>query len=111
MQIAVACFSLEDASGLGLPPVPGGPNDARLAEIDVRSPVAGLYVRAERLLAKLVREAYERAADIEGSVKEDRVAQWNRLRTALAQLSLKGCAEGAAYLLRRHSLLCIVLCE
>ena len=37
-----------------LPVAPGGPSDVQLDDIDTRSPVAGLYVRLERLLAKQV---------------------------------------------------------
>ena len=37
-----------------LPVAPGGPSDVELADIDTRSPIAGLYVRLERLLAKQV---------------------------------------------------------
>ena len=33
---------------------PGGPSDVQLDDIDTRSPIAGLYVRLERLLAKQV---------------------------------------------------------
>ena len=35
---------------------PGGPTDVQLDDIDTRSPIAGLYVRLERLLAKQVSE-------------------------------------------------------
>ena len=38
-----------------MPVAPGGPDDALLTRIDSRSPVAGLYVRAERLFADVVR--------------------------------------------------------
>ena len=38
------------------PPIaPGGADDVALADIDRRSPVAGLYVRLERLFAQQVR--------------------------------------------------------
>ena len=37
-----------------LPVAPGGPTDEALRDIDTRSPIAGLYVRLERLLAKQV---------------------------------------------------------
>jgi hypothetical protein len=94
VQIAIATFRLDDASGLGLPRAPDGPSDAKLRDIDERSPVAGLYVRAERLLAKLVWDAHVRAADAAGVPREDRAAQWRRLRALLAQASLNGCAEG-----------------
>ena len=41
--------------GMGsLAVAPGGPSDVQLDDIDARSPVAGLYVRLERLLAKQV---------------------------------------------------------
>ena len=49
----------EDCAGggraAGLPPAPGGPTDVQLSGIDARSPIAGLYVRAERVLAQQVR--------------------------------------------------------
>lgn len=38
-----------------LPVAPGGPNKFQLDDIDIRAPIAGLYVRLERLLAKQVR--------------------------------------------------------
>jgi hypothetical protein len=98
LQIAIATFRFDGASGMGLPRAPDGPSDAKLRDIDSRSPVAGLYVRAERLLAKLVWDEYEKACDASvssaGAAKEDRNAQWRRLRVLLADVSLKGCAEG-----------------
>ena len=62
--------------------------------MDDRSPVAGLFVRAERLLAKLVWDEHVKAAAAAGCATENRDAQWHRIRTQLAQISLKGCAEG-----------------
>jgi hypothetical protein len=57
-------------------------------------------VRAERLLAKLVWDEYEKAYEASisssGAAKEDRAAQWRRLRALLADVSLKGCAEGGS---------------
>ena len=64
-QIAIASYryGLKDESGgdvvdtslSGLLPAAGGPSNVQLADIETRSPVAGLYVRLERLLAQQVR--------------------------------------------------------
>jgi hypothetical protein len=62
--------------------------------IDKRSPLAGLYVRLERLYAKLVWDEHDKASTRRGSATEDPILQWRRLRDLLAQISLMGCAKG-----------------
>ena len=79
-----------------LAPAPGGPTDVQLAGIDVRAPVAGLYVRAERLLARQVWTAHSAAADAGAVPRENRVNQWLRLRGLLSRSALEGCATPGA---------------
>lgn len=109
-------------SGLGsLRVAPGGLSDVQLDNIDTRSPIAGLYVRLERLLAKQVRERAVRLcrmsrirmrhtvmqvwdAHIEACktssgarpAETERVEQWRRLRGLLAQAALTACSTRGA---------------
>lgn len=58
-QIAIAAYRYGgEGDGGGplssLPPAGGGLDDAELAALDARTPVAGLYVRAERIFARQV---------------------------------------------------------
>lgn len=48
----------------GLPLAPGGPDKIHLASIDARSPIAGLYVRLERLFAKQVHKPASAVATV-----------------------------------------------
>ena len=60
LQIAIAAYRHgrddddSDAEGGlgGLAAAPGGPSKFELADVEARSPVAGLFARLERLLAK-----------------------------------------------------------
>lgn len=107
MLIAVASYRCagadevdDDDTGSGvmssLAPAPGGPTDVQLAGIDLRAPVAGLYVRAERLLARQVWTAHSAAADAGACPRENRVNQWLRLRGLLSRSALEGCATPGA---------------
>ena len=48
-------YSDDGSVGERLPPAPGGLTDVQLGIIDARSPIAGLYARAERVLYQQVR--------------------------------------------------------
>jgi hypothetical protein len=80
---------------------PGGPSDAQLVSIDALSPVAGLYVRAERLLAEQAWSFHENAAIRAGKVPEKRATLWDRLRRLLSRAALEGCATPGAFYVSR----------
>ena len=73
-----------------LPPAGGGPSDVELAALDARAPVAGLYVRLERLIARQV--ALDNADDDAWGTAAGRRRQWLRLRGLLSRAALRGCA-------------------
>jgi hypothetical protein len=60
-QIAIAAFRRSE-DFFAVVCTSDGPEGDALAELDARSPVAGLYVRAEWLLAQQVLEQYDAAA-------------------------------------------------
>ena len=79
---------------------PGGPNSFQLADIEARSPIAGLYVRLERIFARQVWESHA-SSNVNVNEKLERPRLWRRLRGVLSQAALLACARPGEELSRQ----------